>query len=116
MRASLGVKLTLTSTLLVAIVVAFLGYTHADSVKQQHDEWATERARTYREQVADLAEAATNLLAVAVSEHLMGSELAPLDLVARQIVRRDERVVAEAPDTDEMQALSARAATALAEA
>jgi len=94
MRASLGVKLTLTSTLLVAIVVAFLGYTHADSVKQQHDEWATERARTYREQVADLAEAATNLLAVAVSEHLMGSELAPLDLVARQIVRRDERVVA----------------------
>jgi len=92
MRASLGVKLTLTSTLLVAIVVAFLGYTHADSVRQEHDDWAAERARTYREQVTELAESATNLLAVAVSEHLMGSELAPLDLVARQIVRRDARV------------------------
>lgn len=93
MRASLGVKLTLTSTLLVAIVVAFLGYTHADSVRQEHDDWAAERARTYREQVTELAESATNLLAVAVSEHLQGTELEPLDLVVRQIVRRDARVI-----------------------
>jgi sigma-B regulation protein RsbU (phosphoserine phosphatase) len=93
MRASLGVKLTITSTLLVAIVVAFLGYTHADSVRSEHDQWADERARTYREQVTELAESATNLLATAVSEHLQGTELEPLDLVARQIVRRDERVV-----------------------
>ena len=92
MRASLGVKLTLTSTLLVAIVVAFLGYTHADSLRSEHDDWAAERSRAYREQVTELAESATNLLAVAVSEHLMGTELEPLDLVARQIVRRDERV------------------------
>jgi len=92
MRASLGVKLTLTSTLLVAIVVAFLGYTHADSVRQEHDDWAAERTLTYRQQVTELAESATNLLAVAVSEHLMGTELEPLDLVARQIVRRDARV------------------------
>jgi len=92
MRASLGVKLTLTSTLLVAIVVAFLGYTHADSVRQEHDDWAAERTLTYRQQVTELAESATNLLAVAVSEHLMGTELEPLDLVARQVVRRDTRV------------------------
>jgi len=92
MRASLGVKLTLTSTLLVAIVVAFLGYTHADSVRQEHDDWAAERTLTYRQQVTELAESATNLLAVAVSEHLMGTELEPLDLVVRQIVRRDARV------------------------
>lgn len=94
MRASLGVKLTLTSTLLVAIVVAFLGYTHADSLRADHDEWAEERSRTFREQVSALAESATSLLAVAVSEHLMGSELEPLDLVARQVVRRDPRVAA----------------------
>lgn len=92
MRASLGVKLTLTSTLLVAIVVAFLGYTNANSVRQDHDDWASERAETYREQVTELAESATKLLAVAVSEHLQGTELEPLDLVARQIVRRGERV------------------------
>lgn len=93
MRVSLGVKLTLTSTLLVAIVVAFLGYTHADSIRKEHDAWAELRSKSYEEQVTELAESATNLLAVAVSEHLMGSELEPLDLVARQLVRRDERII-----------------------
>jgi len=93
MRVSLGVKLTLTSTLLVAIVVAFLGYINADSIRDEHDRWAQERSKGYEAQVIELAESATNLLAVAVSEHLQGTELEPLDLVARQLVRRDERVL-----------------------
>lgn len=93
MRLSLGVKLTLTSTLLVAIVVAFLGYINADSIRDEHDRWAEQRALAYRGSVVELAESATGLLAVAVSEHLQGTELEPLDLVARQLVARDPRIL-----------------------
>lgn len=93
MRMSLGVKLTLTSTLLVAIVVAFLGYINAASIRDEHDRWAEQRARDYRSTVAELAETAAGLLAVAVSEHLQGTELEPLDLVVRQLVAKDPRVL-----------------------
>lgn len=93
MRMSLGVKLTLTSTLLVAIVVAFLGYINADSIRGEHDRWAEQRARDYRASISELAESAANLLAVAVSEHLQGTELEPLDLVARQLVAKDARIL-----------------------
>jgi sigma-B regulation protein RsbU (phosphoserine phosphatase) len=93
MRASLGVKLTLTSTLLVTVVVAFLGYIHATSIRTEHERWASERATAYRAEADRLAASASSVLAVAVSEHLQGNELEPLDLVARQLIRRDERVV-----------------------
>lgn len=93
MRMSLGVKLTLTSTLLVAIVVAFLGYINAASIRDEHDRWAEQRAKDYRTSVVELAESATGLLAVAVSEHLQGTELEPLDLVVRQLVTKDPRIL-----------------------
>lgn len=93
MRITLGAKLTLTSTLLVAIVVAFLGYINAVNVRDQHDAWATERAETFRAAAADLADNSANLLAVSLSEHLQGTELEPLDFVVRQLVAQDERVV-----------------------
>jgi serine phosphatase RsbU (regulator of sigma subunit) len=93
MRASLGVKLTLTSTLLVTVVVAFLGYIQASSIRAEHERSAAERATAFREQAARLAASATSVLAVAISEHLQGTELEPLDLVARQLIRRDERIL-----------------------
>ncbi len=93
MRASLGVKLTLTSTLLVTVVVAFLGYIQASSIRAEHERSASERATAFRHQADRLAASATSVLAVAISEHLQGTELEPLDLVARQLVRRDERIL-----------------------
>ena len=93
MRLTLGVKLTLTSTLLVAIVVAFLGYLHAANIREQHEAWATERGTTFRETAANLAENSANLLAVSLSEHLQGTELDQLDFVVRQLVAQDPHIV-----------------------
>jgi len=93
MRLTLGVKMTLTSTLLVAIVVAFLGYIHAVNVRDSHQDWAAERQETFEQMAVGLAENGANLLAVAVSEHLQGTELAQLDWVVRQLVARDDRIV-----------------------
>ncbi|TNF23518.1 MAG: HAMP domain-containing protein [Deltaproteobacteria bacterium] len=93
MRLTLGVKLTLTSTLLVAIVVAFLGYLHAANIREQHEAWAAERSATFREAAIGLAENSANVLAVSLSEHLQGTELDQLDFVVRQLVSQDARVV-----------------------
>jgi len=94
MRASLGVKLTVTSTLLVAIIVAFLGYTHAVSIREEHDTWAQTRTETFKSTVLSQAESAAGVIAVTVSEHLIGTELEPLDLVARRLVKEDPRILA----------------------
>jgi sigma-B regulation protein RsbU (phosphoserine phosphatase) len=93
MRTSLGVKLTVTSTLLVGIVVAFLGYTQAESIRREHDAWAQQRTETFKQSVAELATSNANLLAIAVSEHLQGTELGPLALVVQQIAKQDPRVL-----------------------
>ena len=92
MRLTLGVKLTLTSTLLVALLVAFLGYLHASNVHDQHDAWAAERARAFRLAAADLADNAARILGVSLSEHLQGTELDQLDHVVHQLVSQDDRV------------------------
>ncbi|PKN53860.1 MAG: hypothetical protein CVU56_29645 [Deltaproteobacteria bacterium HGW-Deltaproteobacteria-14] len=93
MRITLGVKLTLTSTLLVAIVVTFLGYLHAANIREQHDAWSAERSATFRESAVRLAENSANVLAISLSEHLQGTELEQLDFVVHQLVARDARVV-----------------------
>lgn len=93
MKLTLGVKLTLTSTLLVAIVVAFLGYIHAVNIRDRHRAFADEREKAFAQTAVDLAENGANILAVAVSEHLQGTELAQLDFIVRQLVARDDRVV-----------------------
>ncbi|MCC6622727.1 MAG: SpoIIE family protein phosphatase [Deltaproteobacteria bacterium] len=93
MRASLSVKLTITSTLLVAIIVAFLGYTHAVSIREEHDAWAKTRTETFKSTVLSQAESAAGVIAVTVSEHLIGTELEPLDLVARRLVKEDPRIL-----------------------
>jgi sigma-B regulation protein RsbU (phosphoserine phosphatase) len=93
MRTSLSVKLTLTSTLLVAIVVAFLGLTNAQSIRDKHNAWADARSADFRANVAELADSNASLLSIAVLEHLIGSELAPLKTVVDELARRDKRVV-----------------------
>jgi len=93
MRTSLSVKLTLTSTLLVAIVVAFMGLTNAQSIRDKHETWAAERSDAYRTNAIERADSNASLLAVAVVEHLLGSELAPLKAVVDELTKRDARVL-----------------------
>jgi serine phosphatase RsbU (regulator of sigma subunit) len=93
MRTSLSVKLTLTSTLLVAIVVAFLGLTHAQSIRDKHEVWAAERSAQFREHTTELADSNANLLAEAVREPLLGAELGPLATVVKALATRDPNII-----------------------
>ncbi len=93
MRLSVGAKIGLTSTLLVMLVIAFLGYFQQRAIRDQHSNWATERRATFEQTADRLAESSANVLAVAVSEHLQGTEIAELELVVKQIVHHDDRVV-----------------------
>ena len=93
MRLSVGAKIGLTSTLLVMLVIAFLGYFQQRSIRDQHRTWAQERRATFQQTADRLAESSANILAVAVSEHLQGTEIGELELVVKQIVHHDDRVV-----------------------
>lgn len=93
MRTSLSVKLTLTSTLLVAIVVAFLGLTHAQSIRDKHEDWAREQSSQFRAQTTAVADSNANLLAVAVREPLLGAELGPLGGVVEALAAKDAKIL-----------------------
>lgn len=93
MRMTLGIKMTLTSTLLVAVVVAMMGYIHAINIRSEHKDWEQERETTFRQNALQLAENGANILAVSTSEHLSGTEIEPLELVVEELVKKDDRIL-----------------------
>ena len=93
MRLPLGVKMTLASTLLVALLVVFLGYVHALRVRDLHDVRAAELKSAFTEMATTRARSSAAVLAIALREALEGTELGPMDSVVRRLVATDAQVV-----------------------
>ncbi len=93
MRLTLGVKLTLASTLLVALVVAFLGYVNAVEIRRLHDERASDMQATFSDLANRRAQSTATVLSVSLREALEGTELGTLGSVVRGLVAHDPQVV-----------------------
>jgi sigma-B regulation protein RsbU (phosphoserine phosphatase) len=92
MRLPLGVKMTLTSTLLVAVLVTVLGYLHALKIRDVHDERAAEMREAFSQMATRRAESSAAVLAVALREALEGTELGTLASVVHGLVEQDPEV------------------------
>ena len=93
MTRSIGFKLAAASTLLVALVVAFMGYVNAIEIRRLHAERAADMTRMFDDQIASRAQATATVLSVALSEALEGTELGTLAAVVRGLVARDPQVL-----------------------
>jgi len=78
MKLPIGVKLTLASTLLVALVVAFLGYVNAKKIQSLHDQQATKLATSLKATASSQARSTATALAPLVRQAVEGTELGTL--------------------------------------
>ncbi|MCB9729872.1 MAG: SpoIIE family protein phosphatase [Deltaproteobacteria bacterium] len=92
MRLPLGVKMTLASTLLVAVLVTVLGYLHALKIRDVHDARAAEMRDAFTQMAARRAESSATVLAIALREALEGTELGTLSSVVNGLVEQDPEV------------------------
>ncbi|MGM0574480.1 MAG: PP2C family protein-serine/threonine phosphatase [Myxococcota bacterium] len=93
MRLPIGVKMTLASTLLVALLVTVLGYLHAVKIRDIQAERAEEMTEAFHKLAIRRAESSAAVLAVALRDALEGTELGTLDSVARRLVEQDPQVL-----------------------
>ena len=93
MRLPLGVKMTLASTLLVALLVTALGYLHTLVLRDVQAERRDQMRATFEAMVMMRAETRAADLAVAVRDALEGTELGTLSTVVHGLVATDPGVV-----------------------
>ncbi len=93
MTRSIGFKLSAASTLLVALVVAFMGYVNAVEIRRLHAERAADMTRVFDDQIASRAQSTATILSVALAEALEGTELGTLAAVVHGLVARDPQVL-----------------------
>lgn len=87
MKLSIGVKLTLGSTLLVALVVAFLGYVNARKIQALHEEQAAQLSKSLKETAASQARSTATALAPLVRQAVEGTELGTLSAAVNDLAR-----------------------------
>ncbi len=87
MKLPIGVKLTLASTLLVALVVAFLGYVNAKKIQSLHDEQAGKLASSLKTTAASQAHSTATALAPFVRQGVAGTELGTLETAVAELAQ-----------------------------
>lgn len=93
MRLPLGVRLTLASTLLVALLVTTLGYLHLVRLRDIQDQRAVQTRQSFETLATQRAETRARDLAVAMREAFEGTELGTLAKVVRELVAQDPQIV-----------------------
>ena len=93
MRLPLGVKMTLASTLLVALLVTTLGYLHALILRDVQEDRRQQMRTTFETMAMMRAETRAADLAVAMRQALEGTELGTLASVVNGLVAQDPNVL-----------------------
>lgn len=93
MKLTLGVKLTLSSTLLVALVVALMAYVNVREMQGVHDSNREITTKQFNEDSSRRARSTAAVLAVSLREALEGTEIGTLQSVMKGLVGRDLQVV-----------------------